>query len=470
MEQLERLSDSLTAFLGRFADLFVHDSPREQFGKYVCALLGSVLRKNGWQLAEAAGDARPDRMQRLLYSAHWDAEVVRDRLRAYVAEQLGEPAAIGIIDETGFLKQGTCSVGVKRQYSGTAGRTENCQIATCLAYATARGQTLIDRRLYLPAEWCTDAARREKAHVPDTITFQTKPQQALAMLQAAWAAGVPMRWVTGDAVYGDARYLREAIHLAGRWYVLGVSSTTPVWTVRPPLRLPQADTGGRPQTRARLGANAPAWVTGADAVAAVPAARWHRLAVQEGEKGPITYDWTRLRVLERVDGLPGRTVWLLARRSVTDPTEVKYFLSNAPPTVTLPALARVASTRFAVEQCFKETKGQTGLDQYEVRRWHSWHRHITLAMLAHAWLTVTRAAEADREAADQKGGHGSAGPPDGARSTPGGGDRPRPGTHAGAPPPLVALSPPETLGSPGKLLPPCLRTARVAEGGVKGAR
>ncbi len=428
--QLERLGESLTAFLGRFTDLFVHDSPREQFGKYVRALLGSVWRKNGWQLAEAAGDTRPDRMQRLLYSAHWDAEVARDRLRTYVAEQLGEPGAIGIIDETGFLKQGTCSVGVKRQYSGTAGRTENCQIGTFLAYATPRGQTLIDRRLYLPAEWCADRARREHAQVPDSVTFQTKPQHALAMLQAAWAAGVPMRWVTGDAVYGDAQYLREAIHGAGRWYVLGVSATTPVWTARPRLRLPQADTGGRPQTRVRLADDAVAWVTVAEAVAAVPAARWHRLAVPEGENGPITYDWTRLRVLERVDGLPGRTVWLLARRSVTDSTEVKYFLSNAPTTVTLPALARVASTRFAVEQCFKETKGQTGLDQYEVRRWHSWQRHITLAMLAHAWLTVTRAEEASREAAAQKGGTASAGPADGARSAARVGDRPRVRTHA----------------------------------------
>ena len=306
--------------------------------------------------------------------------------------------------------------GGKRQYSGTAGRTENCQIGTFLAYATSRGQTLLDRRLYLPEEWCTDTARRTKAQVPETVTFQTKPQQALAMLQAAWAAGVPMRWVTGDAIYGDAQYVREAIHAAGRWYVLGVSATTPVWPTRPAVVRPHRATGGRPRTRARLADAAPAWVTVAAAVAAVPPGRWHRLAVRDGEKGPITYEWTRLRVIERVDGLPGRTVWLLARRSVTDPTEIKYFLSNAPTTVTLPLLARVASTRFAVEQCFKEAKGQTGLDQYEVRRWHSWHRHITLTMLAHAWLAVTRAQEAEREVvtAEKKGGGGSVGSPDSA--------------------------------------------------------
>ena len=404
-ETLDRLSESLTVFLQLYDDLFVHDSPRQQLGKYVRGLLGTLMRKNGWQLAESAGDTRPDRMQRLLYKAYWDADQARDRLRGYVVDHLGDADGIGIVDETGFLKQGKSSVGVKRQYSGTAGRTENCQIGTFLAYATSRGQTLIDRRLYLPEEWCVDAARRTHAHVPTTVCFQTKPQQALDMLLEAWAAGVPMRWVTGDAVYGDARYFREAIHAAGRWYVLGVSSTTPVWIHRPQLCLPQAETGGRPQQRVRLADDAAPWVTVAAAVAALPASAWHRLAVRQGEKGPITYEWTRLRVIERVDGLPGRTVWLLVRRSLDDPTEVKYFLSNAPKTVTLPQMARVASTRFAVEQCFKEAKGQTGLDQYEVRHWQSWHRHITLTMMAHAWLTVTRAEESAREAAQaEKGG------------------------------------------------------------------
>jgi SRSO17 transposase len=426
MDVLDRWADAFVAFVGRFADLFGRSEPREQMAKYLRALLATLTRKNGWQLAEVAGDACPDRMQRLLYRAHWDADAARDALRTYVVETLGDPDGIGIVDETGFLKKGTCSVGVKRQYSGTAGRTENCQIATFLAYATPRGRTLIDRRLYLPEAWCTDAARRKTAQVPETVTFQTKPQQAVAMLEAAWDAGVPMRWVTGDAVYGDAQYLRAAIHAAGRWYVLGVSATTPVWETRPPVQRPQRATGGRPQTRARLAEDAPGWVTVAAAVAAVPAARWHRLAVRDGDKGPIWYEWTRLRVVERVDGLPGRTVWLLARRPVSDPTDVKYFLSNAPTTVALPTLARVASTRFAVELCFEEAKGETGLDEYEVRRWHSWHRHITLTMMAHAWLTVMRATDANAvpDQVNEKGGGGSVGCPDGARSASVTGERP----------------------------------------------
>jgi SRSO17 transposase len=426
MEVLDRWAESFAAFLALFSGLFGRSEPREQMAKYVRTLLATLTRKNGWQLAEVAGDACPDRMQRLLYRAHWDADRARDLLRGYVVAQLGDRDGVGIVDETGFLKKGTCSVGVKRQYSGTAGRTENCQIATFLAYATPRGQTLIDRRLYLPEEWCADADRRKTAQVPATVTFQTKPQHALAMLQAAWTAGVPMRWVTGDAVYGDAAFFRAGIQAAGRWYVLGVSATTPVWLQRPATELPAWSGRGRRPTHPHLVETAPPWVTVAAAVAAVPSSRWHRLAVQDGEKGPIWYQWTRLRVVERVDGLPGRAVWLLARRAVADPTDCKYFLANAPTSVTLPALARVASTRFAVEQCFEEAKGEAGLDEYEVRRWHSWHRHITFTMMAHAWLTVMRAEDAaaipapddGAEASDgaQKGGTGSVSRSDGARS------------------------------------------------------
>jgi SRSO17 transposase len=385
----------------------------------MCALLATLTRKNSWQLAEVVGDACPDRMQRLLYRAHWDADAARDLLRDYVVEQLGDPDGIGIVDETGCLKKGTCSVGVKRQYSGTAGRTENCQIATFLAYATPQGQTLIDRRLYLPEEWCADPARRKTAQIPETVTFQTKPQHGLEMLQAAWAAGVPMRWVTGDAVYGDAAFFRAGIHAAGRWYVLGVSATTPVWVSRPATVIPTWSGMGRPPTRARLEETAVPWVTVATAAATLPASRRHRLAVQDGEKGPIWYAWTRTRVVERVADLPGRTLWLLERRALTAPFEAKYFLSNAPATVTLPTLARIASTRYAVEQCFEEAKGDTGLDEYGVRRWQSWHRHITLTMMAHAWLTVQRAADAALvpEAAPQKGGPASVGRPHGPRST-----------------------------------------------------
>ncbi len=422
MDLFERWENSFLLFLALFAGLFDRSEPREQMRKYVRGLLGSAARKNCWQLAEQAGDAVPDRMQRLNYRADWDADQARDILRAYSSEQLGDPEGDGILDETGFLKKGTCSVGVKRQYSGTAGRTENCQIGVFLAYATSKGQTLLDRRLYLPEEWSADQERRKKAKVPKEIVFKTKPELGLEMLQAAWEAGVPMKWVIGDSIYGDSPTLRRGIDEAGRWYVLGVTSTTPVWVTRPAVVVPLWSGKGRPAVKPRVEDSAPEWMTVASAIATLPASSWHRVTVKDGEKGPITYLWGRVRVVERVEGLPGRGLWVLARRSLTDPTDLKYFLSNAPTSITLPTLARKAATRFAVEQCFEEAKGENGLDEYQVRLWHSWYRHITLTMMAHAWLTVQRAQDANwvpdevASMAEQKGGRGSVSAFDGARS------------------------------------------------------
>jgi SRSO17 transposase len=336
------------------------------------------------------GDERPDATQRLLYQAKWDADKARDELQQYVIENLGDDEGIGIVDETGFLKKGDKSVGVKRQYTGTAGKVENSQVGVFLSYAVSGGHTFLDRRLYLPEEWCADSKRREEAKVTAQITFQSKPQQALEMLEYAWEQGVPMRWVTGDEVYGDAPYLRDSITAHHRLYVLAVSRHTPVWLERPPVEEPTRDTGGRPRIRARLTEDAAPSNTVKAAVAAWPEGQWKRLTVAEGEKGPRTYDWGRARVVESRNAMPGPDAWLLARRSVSDPTDIAYYLSNAPTETPLLALARIASTRYTVEQCIEESKGETGLDEYEVRHWHSWHRHITLSMMAHAWLAVTR--------------------------------------------------------------------------------
>jgi SRSO17 transposase len=304
-----------------------------------------------------------------------------------------------------ILKKGAGSVGVQRQYSGTAGKVENCQIATVLTYASAKGHVFLDRRLYLPEGWCADAERRKKAQVPPEVTFQTKPEQAIAMLEHAWARGVSMRWVTGDEVYGDAPRLREAIQKSGRWYVLAVSSTAPVWTERPPVEEPSRPTRGRPRTKARLAPDAPPPTTVAALVATWPAEQWDRFSVAEGEKGPRVYDWGRVRVVESRDQLPGPDVWLLARRSVSDPTEVAYYLAWAPPDATLRELAQVAATRYTVEQCIEEAKGEAGLDEYEVRLWPSWHRHVTLAMMAHAWLASLQAAEAEKGGSPSQPSH-----------------------------------------------------------------
>jgi SRSO17 transposase len=361
----------LDAVHARVAPRFARAEPRRRALAYLRGLLSPVERKNGWQLAEQAGEATPDGMQHLLARADWDADQVRDDLRAYVVEHLGDARAVLVVDETGFLKKGTKSVGVQRQYSGTAGRIENCQIGVFLAYASARGRTFLDRALYLPKEWAADTARREEAAVPDTVEFRTKPQLARVMLERALAAGVPAAWVTGDEIYGGDRRLRLWLEERQMPHVLAVKSTEPLWT-RTSWRQVAAKT----------------------LAAAIPAGEWERLSAGEGAKGPRVYDWARVPI--RALPEPGWDYWLLVRRSVADPTELAYYVCFCPAGTPLAELVRVAGSRWAIEESFETAKGEVGLDHYEVRRWPGWYRHITLALLAHAYLTVTRAAAVEK--------------------------------------------------------------------------
>ena len=244
-EELDEWGADFLRFCARFADVFGRKEPRAQATKYLRGLMSSVPRKNSWQVAEVIGDRIPDATQRLLYRSKWRADAARDRLRQFVVEVFGEDDGIGVVDESGFIKKGKHSVGVKRQYSGTAGKVENCQIGTFLSYATTKGHAFLDRRLYLPEEeWCNDLERRKQAKVPADVIFQTKPEQAMAMLEDAWQAGVPMRWVAGDEVYGDSTALRDLIARHERWYVLAVRTSTPVWTERPQVVEPEAAGAG----------------------------------------------------------------------------------------------------------------------------------------------------------------------------------------------------------------------------------
>src|SRR3954453_1687470 len=361
----------LDAVHARVAPRFARAEPRRRALAYLRGLLSPVERKNGWQLAEQAGEATPDGMQHLLARADWDADQVRDDLRAYVVEHLGDARAVLVVDETGFLKKGTKSVGVQRQYSGTAGRIENCQIGVFLAYASSKGRTFLDRELYLPQAWAADAARRQEAAVPDTVAFRTKPQLARAMLERALAAGVPAQWVTGDEVYGGDVRLRVWLEEQRVAHVLAIKRTEPL-----------RSTTSWPQVPA---------TTLADAV---PTTAWERLSAGAGAKGPRLYDWARVPIRPLRE--PGWDYWLLVRRSLTDPTDRAYYVCFAPAGTALAELVRVAGTRWAIEECFESAKGEVGLDHYEVRRWPGWYRHITLALLAQAYLTVTRAAAVEK--------------------------------------------------------------------------
>ena len=369
----------LSALHQRISQHFARAEPRQLAYDYLRALISPIERKNGWQIAEHLGATTPDAVQRLLATAHWDADKVRDDLQSYVVEHLGHPDAVWIIDETGFLKKGTKSVGVKRQYSGTAGRTENCQIGVFLASASPSGRTFLDRELYLPKEWAADLARREEAGVPKEVVFQTKPQLAKQMLKRAMAAGVPGRWVTGDTVYGNDPKLREYLEECPKAYVLAVSKTTAVWS---------ADAEGRHDE------------TLAEYVARQSGETWQRLSAGDGAKGPRLYDWAwGLMAPARRSGWEH---WWLARRSISDPSEVAYYFVYAPEATPLTKIVEVAGTRWAVEESLETAKGEVGLDQYEVRKWMGWYRHITLALLAHSFLTVTRAKAVGSDG--QKGG------------------------------------------------------------------
>jgi SRSO17 transposase len=370
------IEDDFRSFHARFAPFFFRPEPREQGEKYLRALLGPVERKNGWQISEFLGDATPDRTQRLLSRAGWDVDGVRDEHIRFCSENFGEAEGIGILDETGFLKKGDKSAGTQRQYTGTAGKRENCQIGTFLAYFSSKGRILLDRRLYLPEiEWCNNPERRKDAVIPKEIFFQTKPQHGMEMLKHSFDLGFPMKWVTGDEVYGNSEDLRDFISNQGRQYVFAVAKRLTVY----PLK-----------KQAWGKWDAPSQTSLAELIQHVPAHCWRRISVRDGSKGAIFYDWAGFQVRESRDGKIGPKGWVLIRRSITNPEEIAFYLSNASATVGLEKLVHVATQRFEIELCFEEAKGETGLDHYEVRHWIGWYRHVTLSMVAHAWLAWVR--------------------------------------------------------------------------------
>src|SRR5919205_204413 len=323
--------EELSALEARLGELFVRAEPRRQAGLYLEGLLSAAKRKNGWQLAELIGDTRPWRTQRVLSHVLWDQDAARDLCRDYVIEHLGAADGVLIVDETGFLKKGEHSVGVARQYSGTAGRIENAQIGVFLAYASDKGHALIDRELYLPEAWCDAPDKRAEAAIPDEVAFATKPALAGRMIGRALDAGLPCAWVLDE---------RLGQHAASR-------------------------------LAARL-----------------PTRAWRRLSAGAGSKGERLYDWARVR-LTRLQQPPWDH-WLLVRRSCKDPKDLAYYVVFGPDRTTLATLARVAGRRWAIEECFEVAKQEVGLADYEIRSWHGWYRHITLAMLALGFLAVMR--------------------------------------------------------------------------------
>jgi SRSO17 transposase len=349
--------------MGRIAGQFSRVEPRRRARAFLLGLMADLPRKNCWTIAEHAGDATPDGMQHFLAGASWDADGVRDDLRDYVTEHLGHRGAVLVVDETGDLKKGGCTAGVQRQYTGTAGRIENSQVAVFLTYAAPAGHALIDRELYLPKSWTADPARCRAAGIPAGTTFATKPKLARAMIGRALDAGVPAAWVTGDEVYGADPGLRNDLETRRTGYVLAVAKTHQVATPAGPCPAGQI-------------------------AARLPRSAWQRYSAGPGSKGQRYYDWAWISI---GPGQPGYR-WLLARRNRRT-GELAFYRCYSPRHVPLPALASIAGRRWTTEENFQAAKQLTGLDEHQVRRWTSWHRWTTLAMLALAFLTITTAAE-----------------------------------------------------------------------------
>lgn len=364
-EKKERqLRAALEATATRLGKHFANPAARQTAAAYLRSLLSGVERKNSWQLAEVAGFDTPYRFQHLLGRGAWAADALRDEQLGVVLAGLGEEDAVLAVDETGFLKQGKKSVGVKRQYCGASGKIDNCQVGVFLSWQTSKGHALIDRALYLPEEWAGDPARRRAAGVPEAVAFATKPALARRMVTRVLAAGARPAWVVADAVYGADHRLRAALEEARQPYVLAVSGQQGVWR-------------GFGQQRVKT------------IKTQVPAGAWAELRVAAGTKGPRVFDWAALTIKH-----PHGKEWqrfLLLRRSRSKAGEITAYLVFGPADTTLQEMARIAGRRWSIEESFAQSKSEVGLDQYEVRSWVGWHRHMTLAMTAQGLLAITRA-------------------------------------------------------------------------------
>ena len=363
LEDVRDWGRELDVVARRIGARFARSETRDRVRAYLAGLLGPVQRKNSWQVAEQIGDADPYGVQHLMGRADWDPDEVRDDLRGYVVGALGDPEAVLILDETGFLKKGTHSAGVARQYTGTAGRIENAQVGVFLAYSSRHGTAFLDRALYLPKEWTDDPKRCERAGIPEGTAFATKPQLAKAMLKRAFEAGVPTAWVTGDEVYGSDGDLRRWLEQEKRPYVLAVRSNQAVWV------------GFR---QARVGALA----------ASLSKRAWHKITIAAGSKGPRRYAWAWVAINHDLG--PKWRRWLLVRKSLDGDEELAYYLAAGPVRATLTRLAEVAGARWSIEGGFESSKQEVGLADYVVRSWAGWHRHVTLSLLAHAVLAAVR--------------------------------------------------------------------------------
>jgi SRSO17 transposase len=399
-QQLSALKPELDRFLDHFAPLFGAEGNHVHARRFVQGLLHGGERRNTENIAEAMNGGPVRSLQAFITTGDWADQELLAEIRRCALDVLADDDAIWNSDETGFPKKGKKSVGVKRQYSGTLGRTDNCQVAVFASYSSTKGHTFMDRRLFIPQEWADDSDRRNEAGVPAGVIFRTKPELALEMLANAVAENVPIRWVGGDSIYGTSPTFAQGVRELGKWYVLDSSSEAHVWTEEPQVIPPEK----RPKSSRGQSHTKPLVVGTSQLVSkvaeALPANAWRRITVAEGSQGPRVYEYAEKWVWFSEEGLPGPRERLLVRRSLGQEPELKYHRAYAPVDVPLLKLAQVRATRWTIEEDIQSAKGECGLDEYETRGWVGWHHHTALSMLALTFLVVQRARLGEKRAAD----------------------------------------------------------------------
>jgi SRSO17 transposase len=391
-EDIQQMVDELERYYQEYEPSFERREQAAHGWVYLKGLLSDLPRKVTERIALRFGKCVRS-LQHFIGQSPWESEGLLTKQQDLVVETLGEPDGVLLVDESGMVKQGRGSVGVASQYCGSVGKVANSQIGVYLGYASRKGHSFLDARLFLPEQWFEDShqERRQTCGVPEELHHQTKPALALAMLNKALQRGhLPCQWVAADALYGDAPAFRDGIAALNKWYFVEVRCTTGLWLERPEVWVPPWKGRGRRPTRLRLKNPAQTALQVDDLAQHLPAETWVRARIKEGAKGPLVCDFACLRVFEVRDGLPGQELWLVLRRNLTDPTELKYYFSNAPAAIDPAELVRISGMRWPVEVIFRAGKVEVGFDHYELRSWLGWHHHMLFAFLAHLFLVRMR--------------------------------------------------------------------------------
>jgi SRSO17 transposase len=391
-KDVELFLKELTKYMKRFGPAFQRVEQTKKSQAYVHGLLGNATRKNVEQMALGLGE-KVRSLQYFVGQSQWEREPVIAIHQGMMAETLGAADGVALIDESSTVKQGAASVGVAAQYCGSVGKIANGQVGVYLGYVSRKGYSLLEGRLFMPAQWFEEeyGERRQACGVPEELEFKTKPEIGLDMLKNAESRGnLPFSWVAADALYGDSPAFRDGVAAIGKLYFTAIKETTPIWCIPPKVHVPQWKGHGRHPTRLRLSDSRKHPLQVKQLVKKIPRQDWVRAVIKEGSKGPIVCDFAFLRVTESRGNLPAAELWLIIRRNLDDPSVVKYFFSNAPANMSLKEFVRISGMRWPIETIFEEAKSEVGLDQYEIRSWQGWHHHMLLVSLAHHFLVCLR--------------------------------------------------------------------------------